>query len=168
MVTLRTLLPLCASLFIAGCHCRLLPPTGAWHFEDDCVDATCGFRATQGTVARANTFATGEHGLSIGANAVATRTAYAPLRGPGLSFIGRCDADGEIVLRLVLRTPTGDRPMNTSFTLTREWKDFSGSLGSITGTDGIRRIEIENRTGSECRLDAIAVGVPASMCSATS
>ncbi|MBL8685158.1 MAG: hypothetical protein JNK05_38630 [Myxococcales bacterium] len=168
MVSWRAFVTVAAGALLGGCHCRLLPPTGAWHFEDDCVDATCGFRATQGTIARANTFATGEHGLAIGARSIATRTAFAPLRGPGLSFIGRCDTEGEVVLRLVLRTPTGDRPVNTTFSVTRDWKDFSGSIGSTTGSDGIRRIEIENRSGGECRLDAIAVGVPASMCSATS
>ncbi len=166
-MTRLALLIVCTGLagHAAACSCRHEAPAGAWNFEDDCVDATCGFRAASGTATRVSTLSTGEHGMQLSAGAIVTRTAYAPWRGPSIGFLGWCDHPGRLNITVVVQGDGGTETMSTRVTLSTTWYDVTGVLGrGSIAPEGIASITIENQTDGRCVLDTITIGNTRSAC----
>lgn len=91
---------------LAGCPCGQATPLVAYHFEDDCADALCGFTIPAGQANRVIAIAPGEHALQLEPNTELDRVLSLPLAGASsalvLGYVARCETGTSLALTVTV------------------------------------------------------------------
>jgi hypothetical protein len=152
-------------VFFTGCHCRVESPSGAWEFEDDCVDERCGFTGPEDQVYRTGTLVAGEHGLALTSGATAVREESAPWRTATVSMVGWCERSGVVSVTLFTRTENSSETVRVRFSLNENWQLVQGSGSTpIPTPESVVSVVIVNQTEGLCVFDQILVGDPGDIC----
>ncbi len=167
---------LCVSAgLLAGCPCGPGTPLVAYHFEDDCADALCGFTVPSGQATRVATLAPGEHGLQLEANTEIVRSLSLPLAGAAetlvLGYVARCENGASLGLTVtVAETRASDAGLATPNIAARtaasapvaDWAHYETVVRNATTLGAIRsatviELRVQTMGAGRCWVDEIEI-----------